>query len=176
MNFGGDHSAHGLQFGQAPRGRRSGVPGWPSAPAPRGPGGVATPLVVQRGSLKCFFRRLIRFLPLRQSRYRVLVVKRLLNSGKSTIFGGRGPHIRDVFGVCVASWRDSLVKPQVSFMSTRCHPTTPNSEPPIIVHLPEFTPGFPTRRLLWGSWISNPRWIAAEKQLIKSMFFSGVPS
>lgn len=39
MNFGGDHSAHGLQFGQAPRGRRSGVPGWPSAPAPRGPGG-----------------------------------------------------------------------------------------------------------------------------------------
>lgn len=33
---------HGLQFGQAPRGRRSGVPGWPSAPAPRGPGGVAT--------------------------------------------------------------------------------------------------------------------------------------
>lgn len=34
MNFGGDHSAHGLQFGQAPRGRRSGVPGWPSAPAP----------------------------------------------------------------------------------------------------------------------------------------------
>ena len=39
MNFGGDHSAHGLQFGQAPRGRRSGVPGWPRAPAPRGPGG-----------------------------------------------------------------------------------------------------------------------------------------
>lgn len=26
MNFGGDHSAHGLQFDQAPRGRRSGVP------------------------------------------------------------------------------------------------------------------------------------------------------
>lgn len=25
MNFGGEHSAHGLQFGQAPRGRRSGV-------------------------------------------------------------------------------------------------------------------------------------------------------
>ena len=42
MNFGGEHSAHGLQFGQAPRGRRSGVPGWPSAPASRGPGGVAT--------------------------------------------------------------------------------------------------------------------------------------
>ena len=41
--FGGEHSAHGLQFGQAPRGRRSGVPGWPCAPAPRGPrGGVAT--------------------------------------------------------------------------------------------------------------------------------------
>ena len=39
MNFGGDHSTHGLQFGQAPRGRRSGVPGWPCAPAPRGPGG-----------------------------------------------------------------------------------------------------------------------------------------
>ena len=39
MNFGGDHPTHGLQFGQAPRGRRSGVPGWPCAPAPRGPGG-----------------------------------------------------------------------------------------------------------------------------------------
>lgn len=39
MNFGGEHSAHGLQLGQAPRGRRSGVPGWPRAPAPRGPGG-----------------------------------------------------------------------------------------------------------------------------------------
>lgn len=39
INFGGDHSTHGLQFGQAPRGRRSGVPGWPCAPAPRGPGG-----------------------------------------------------------------------------------------------------------------------------------------
>lgn len=42
MNFSGDHSAHGLQFGQAPRGRRSGASGWPSAPASRGPGGVAT--------------------------------------------------------------------------------------------------------------------------------------
>lgn len=41
MDFGSEHSAHCLQFGQAPRGRRSGVPGWPSAP-PRGPGGVAT--------------------------------------------------------------------------------------------------------------------------------------
>ncbi len=39
MNFGGEHSAHGLQFGQAPRGRRSGIPGWPCAPAPRGPRG-----------------------------------------------------------------------------------------------------------------------------------------
>lgn len=42
MNFGGEHSAHCLRYGQAPRGHRSGVPGWPSAPAPRGPGGVAT--------------------------------------------------------------------------------------------------------------------------------------
>ena len=139
------------------------------------PGVLPPPLLFSAVLSNAFSRRLIRFLPLRQSRYRVLVVKRPLNSGKSTIFGGRGPHIRDVFGVCVASWRDSLVKTQVSFMSTRCHPKTPNSEPPIIVHLPEFAPGFPTRGLLWGSWISNPRWIAAEKQLIKSPFFSGIP-
>lgn len=39
MNSGGDHSAYGLQYVQAPRGRRSGVPGWPCAPAPRGLGG-----------------------------------------------------------------------------------------------------------------------------------------
>lgn len=43
MNFGGEYSAHGLQFGQAARGRRSGIPGWPSAPAPRGPGEVLPP-------------------------------------------------------------------------------------------------------------------------------------
>ena len=43
MNFGGDHSAHGLQFCQVPRGRRSCVPRWPRAPSPRGPrGGIAT--------------------------------------------------------------------------------------------------------------------------------------
>ena len=42
MNFGGEYSADGLQFGQAARGRRSGIPGWPSAPYPsRARGGVA---------------------------------------------------------------------------------------------------------------------------------------
>ena len=30
----GEHSAHCLRYGQAPRGRRSGASGWPSAPAP----------------------------------------------------------------------------------------------------------------------------------------------
>ena len=42
MNFGDEHSAHCLRYGQALRGRRSGVPGWPSAPAPKRTGGVAT--------------------------------------------------------------------------------------------------------------------------------------
>ena len=43
MNFGGEHSAHRLRYGQAPRGRRSGASGWLSAPAPkRAQGGVAT--------------------------------------------------------------------------------------------------------------------------------------
>lgn len=35
MNFGSEHSAHCLRYGQAPRGRRSGASGWPSAPAPK---------------------------------------------------------------------------------------------------------------------------------------------
>ena len=43
IGFGGEHSAHCLRYGQAPRGRRSGASGWPSAPAPkRARGGVAT--------------------------------------------------------------------------------------------------------------------------------------
>ena len=43
MNFGGEHSAHCLRYGQAPRGRQSGASGWPPAPAPkRTGGGVAT--------------------------------------------------------------------------------------------------------------------------------------
>ena len=37
-----------------------------------------------------------------------------------------------------------MVKPQFRFAPARYHPMMPNSEPPIIVHLPEFTPGFPT--------------------------------
>ena len=32
MNFGGEHSAHCLRYGQAPRGCRSGASGWPPAP------------------------------------------------------------------------------------------------------------------------------------------------
>ena len=42
MNLDGKHSAHCLRYGQAPRGRRSGASGWPSAPAPKRAGGVAT--------------------------------------------------------------------------------------------------------------------------------------
>lgn len=34
MNFGGEHSAHCLRYGQAPR-IRPGAFGWPSAPAPK---------------------------------------------------------------------------------------------------------------------------------------------
>ena len=43
MNFGGEHSAHCLRYGQAPRGRRSGASGWPSAPAPKRARGVLPP-------------------------------------------------------------------------------------------------------------------------------------
>ena len=39
MNFGGEHSAHCLRYGQAPRGRQSGASGWPPAPAPKRTGG-----------------------------------------------------------------------------------------------------------------------------------------
>ena len=35
MNFGDEHSAHCLRYGQAPMGRRSGASGRPSAPAPK---------------------------------------------------------------------------------------------------------------------------------------------
>ena len=43
MNFDGEHSAHCLRYGQAPRSRRSGAPGWPSAPAPKRAGGALPP-------------------------------------------------------------------------------------------------------------------------------------
>lgn len=49
MNFGGEHSAHRLRYGQAPRGRRSGASGWLSAPAPkRAQGGVLPPKALGR--------------------------------------------------------------------------------------------------------------------------------
>ena len=39
MNFDGEHSAHCLRYGQTPRGRQSGAPGWPPTPAPKRTGG-----------------------------------------------------------------------------------------------------------------------------------------
>ena len=74
----------------------------------------------------------------------MLVGKRPSNSGKSTIFGGRSLYFGGVFGESVPTWKESSVKAQVSSVSTRCSLWRLIPKPPIIVHLPEFTPGFPT--------------------------------
>ena len=76
----------------------------------------------------------------------MLVGKRPSNSGKSTIFGGRSLYFGGVFGESVPTWKESSVKAPVSSVSARCSLWRLIPEPPIIVHLPEFTPGFPTSR------------------------------
>ena len=77
----------------------------------------------------------------------MLVGKRPSNSGKSTIFGGRSLYFGGVFGESVPTWKESSAKAQVSSVSARCSLWRLILEPPIIVHLPEFTPGFPTSEL-----------------------------